>query len=657
MKSIRTKILLCMSLTVLISMTIIGAFSSYLNYSSTINTLEDTMLQTASIAAERVGQELTVYRNVTAEIGCSSILSDPEVSLQEKQDFIDQRAEYFGFTRGNVLDSDGICIFDGKDFSDRDYFALSMTGENAISEPLISKVTGELSIIISAPIWQDGIIGSQVCGVVYFVPTETFLNDIMATIKVSPNSGAYMVNKEGTIVAHTDLQKVYDGENIITAADTDSSLKQRAELGKKAAAGESGTGFYSQDGMANLMSYAPITLSSGWNLVIHAPAEDFIASTKTSIIVTLVLTLIAVLISVFIAWMLSARIGKPIAACAVNLESLSQGDLDTEIPMITSNDETGMLLRSTKALQSSLNTLIGDIDYLLEHMASGDFTVDSSCPEAYIGGFSGILTAMTRLKDELVSTITEIDGSSEHVSGGADQVSSSAQALAQGSTEQASAVEELAATINDISTHINQTAQHAKAAEEDNLKADEEIQVCSNHMNNLVKAMDVINTKSNEVSKVIKAIEDIAFQTNILALNAAVEAARAGAAGKGFAVVADEVRNLATKSGEAAKNTTELIEETIKAVADGTAISAETDQSLKQVTESAKAVLEAVTNISSATEEQAKAVEQVTVGIDQISSVVQTNSATAEQSAAASEELSGQANILKQMVSKFRLPR
>ena len=174
-------------------------------------------------------------------------------------------------------------------------------------------------------------------------------------------------------------------------------------------------------------------------------------------------------------------------------------------------------------------------------------------------------------------------------------------------------------------------------------------------MADLMGAMKAIEVKSLEISKVIKTIEDIAFQTNILALNAAVEAARAGAAGKGFAVVADEVRNLATKSQEASKSTSALIEETVKAVNEGSRISVETDESLKEVVIRAQKVMDAVTRISQATDSQSKDVQQVSTGIDQISSVVQTNSSTAEQSAAASEELSGQASVLKDLVGRFTL--
>lgn len=171
----------------------------------------------------------------------------------------------------------------------------------------------------------------------------------------------------------------------------------------------------------------------------------------------------------------------------------------------------------------------------------------------------------------------------------------------------------------------------------------------------MIRAMSEISESSGEIGKIIKTIEDIAFQTNILALNAAVEAARAGEAGKGFAVVADEVRNLASKSAEASKNTSNLIENSIRSVENGNRIADATAQSLLKAVQGTEEIIKVIGKISNASGEQAESINQVTLGVDQISSVVQTNSATAEESAAASEELSGQAQIMKDLVGKFRL--
>jgi len=656
-KTIRSKIMLCMTSTLLLSLLIVGVITMIFNYRSTITTLEQTLMETAKITAERVEQELTSYTNVCNDVGSLPELSDPNVPVSQKEELIASRASFFGFTRGNLLDANGISVITGQDFSDRDYFHTSMTGKACVSEPIISKVTGDLSIIISAPLWKDGNPGGEVVGVVYFVPTETFLNDIMASIEVGKEGSAFMINKQGTTIASITVENVMRGENTIEEAKTDSSLERLAELKKQMIAGKTGYGLYQYQGREKLLTYAPVGNTDGWSIAVTAPLSEFLTSTYMGLLVTVIAILVSGAVSVFIAWRLAASIGTPIAACAQRLEALSQGELEAPVPDFHAKDETGTLVRSTKQLRDCLSTVIGDMDYLLEHMSSGDFTVHSRAPDSYVGNFHSLLEAELCLKEELIQTLQEIDSTSNQVASGADQVSSGAQALAQGATEQASAVEELAASINDISTHINSNAEYTKTAEEENQRTHDQIERCSNEMEELVSAIQVINDKSSEISKIIKTIEDIAFQTNILALNAAVEAARAGSAGKGFAVVADEVRNLASKSQEAAKGTTVLIQETVSAVEKGTALSNQTEESLREVVQSAKAVLEAVSQISKASNEQATSVSQVSIGIDQISSVVQTNSATAEESAAASEELSSQAQVLKDMVGRFQLPK
>ena len=215
--------------------------------------------------------------------------------------------------------------------------------------------------------------------------------------------------------------------------------------------------------------------------------------------------------------------------------------------------------------------------------------------------------------------------------------------------------EELSAAVTDISKQINSTAENAATAMQTSQATSEQAQLCNTQMQHMTAAMDDITAKASQISKIIKVIEDIAFQTNILALNAAVEAARAGAAGKGFAVVADEVRNLAAKSAEASKNTSDLIGGTVAAVNNGTKVLAETAESLAVVVNGSLAASELAGRIADAAASQAAAVVQISQSIETISGVVNTTSSTAEESAAASEELSGQATMLTGMLERFRL--
>ena len=399
-----------------------------------------------------------------------------------------------------------------------------------------------------------------------------------------------------------------------------------------------------------------IDVANGADTRAEARVESATALTRTATIAVIILAVVSAVIGVVLALYISNSITKPVNEMQEATLAVAGGTLDASITF-ESKDALGELADNMRSLTKTIRDIITDVEYQLSSMGNGNFAVSSRNPDAYVGQFARLRTAIQKLNAAVSDTLSQIDVSADQVNSGGEQVSSSAQALAQGSTEQASSVQELAATVSEINNKVEATAGHAAQAQEDNKTAAETIQSASGHMTELMNAMRDIEVKSQEISKVIKTIEDIAFQTNILALNAAVEAARAGSAGKGFAVVADEVRNLATKSQEASASTATLIEDTVRAVKEGSRISIETEQALNEAITRAEKVTTAVVMISQQTNEQMRDVAQVSNGIDQISSVVQTNSATAEESAAASEELSGQANLLKELVGRFTLPK
>lgn len=377
----------------------------------------------------------------------------------------------------------------------------------------------------------------------------------------------------------------------------------------------------------------------------------YTSATKLMIGAIVLFTLLAIAGSFYIV----LSITKPVSEIDNVARKIAEGNLNEAITY-SSKDELGMLSTNFNKTVTRLRDYVNYIDEIsavLNQIANGNLVFDLTYD--YAGEFAKVKNSLNLISDSLNYTLGQINQSADQVSAGSEQVSSGAQALSQGATEQASSVEELAATINEISNHVQKNAENAQLANQQAIETAEELEQGKEQMVNMTAAMDKIDQSSSEIGKIIKTIEDIAFQTNILALNAAVEAARAGEAGKGFSVVADEVRNLASKSAEASKNTASLIEATIRAVQDGTTIADATASSLDRIIASSEKSSELVNAISKASQEQASSIVQVTQGIDQISSVVQTNSATAEESAAASEELSGQAQVLKNLISQFKL--
>ena len=654
MKSIKSKILFLMISTIVGGMLILGILGILMNFYTSNSIIKNDMKVTAEVTASRIEEELKAYMNAIQATGSVARLSDPTYSIQQKQDLINQYAQNYGMIRGNIIGTDGISLFDGNDYSNREYFKLAMQGECNVSTPVRSQVTGELSIIVSGPLWLNGEQNSQIIGVVYFVPDENFLNDIVDSIHITENTSVYVIDKNGNTIADTDPSKELN-ENIQEEAKTDKTLEALAGYHDNMIAGESGVGEYTIHGVNKILAYAPINSTDGWSLGMGVPKSDIMGPLYTTIIATVVLIVITILIGIFISIRFAESIGVPIQRCVDRIVLLAKGDINSPIPQVNTQDETGRLVEETSNIVKTLHNLIGDMRYLLGEMANGNFNVHSKDKEYYIGDYQPLLLSINKIRDDLSNTLSQINVASEQVSMGSEQVSSGAQSLAQGATEQASSVEELSATINDIESVSKKTAELALNAQLYSNQAGGELTQSSVHINNLGDIMQDISNSSKEVGKIISTIEDIAFQTNILALNAAVEAARAGEAGKGFAVVADEVRNLASKSDQAAKATKEMIEKTVVSIEDGANMMKQVTSAVETVLESAAKAVSSMSSVADAVQQQHVSISQITQGIDQISCVVQTNSATAEQSAAASEELSAQADMLKNLIQKFDL--
>ncbi|MCM8533738.1 MAG: methyl-accepting chemotaxis protein [Lentisphaeraceae bacterium] len=335
------------------------------------------------------------------------------------------------------------------------------------------------------------------------------------------------------------------------------------------------------------------------------------------------------------------------------INAAKTGDLSKRGDVSSMSDVYKPMLQGINDIVDAIVAPVAELKERLINVADGDLT-------AYVtGNYEGDHEALKMALNDTLNNLNEImhsvKTSSEQMAQGSGQVSDSSQSISQGATEQAASLEQITASMNEMSSQTKQNSENANQANQLAQSAQSGAEKGNEMMNNMLGAMSEIDDSAQKISKIIKVIDEIAFQTNLLALNAAVEAARAGVHGKGFAVVAEEVRNLAARSANAAKETTELIEGSIKKVDAGTSVANSTSESLKEIVGGIGKVTDLIGEIAAASNEQALGINQVNQGLVQLDQVTQQNTANAEESAAAALELSEQANQLTEILGQFKL--
>lgn len=380
--------------------------------------------------------------------------------------------------------------------------------------------------------------------------------------------------------------------------------------------------------------------------------DESTAETRIIFIVILIIAAFSLVVAVTLEVRIIKSIRKPLNELSDSAVQLSYGNLKARSNYI-SEDEIGVVSAALNDSFASLQDVVSEVSQILEDISKGK--CDHTEVRTYKGDFALISKALNIILNNLNEIFTSINESAAQVESGSSEVANGAQALAQGATEQASSVEELSSQIEEVSKKVQENSTGITAIASEMNSAASQAETGNEQMNEMLTAMNNIATSSEEIGKIIKVIDNIAFQTNILALNASVEAARAGAAGKGFAVVAEEVRNLASRSADAAKQTSVLIASSTGKVQDGLTLADNTAKALSEIAESIQTIDTKINDIENASTAQATAISQINLGVEQVSAVIQTNSATAQQSAAASEELSKQAENLKGKINWIQL--
>ncbi|MEG3006713.1 MAG: methyl-accepting chemotaxis protein [Oscillospiraceae bacterium] len=527
------------------------------------------------------------------------------------------------------------------DVTTREWYTAVTTGKTFISEPYQDASTDSVVVSISTPVKNSS---GKIVGVAATDIDITTLNSMVSSKILGENGYYILLSSDGTILSHKNsenlMKKLPDAgynKEMIAVAD-----KMNGELHKL------------DDGsVKSYVSCVPID-GANWKIISSMPKTEFNKNANSVVLVLIVMFIIIFLFQILLIYAIITGMTKPLIKLSNITQELAEGKLDVNID-IKSNDEIGVLADSLRNLVSRLKEYINYIDEISDVLVkAADGELRLRLKYTYDGDFRKVKTSLTNVLAMLNKTISEISTVSSEVSTGSEQIASGAQNLALGVTNQAQAVESVSKTVEEIDEKSKNNAENSGKAMGFFDEVAKEINSCNTSMESMIENMREINSSSENIGKIIKVIEDIAFQTNILALNAAVEAARAGEAGKGFAVVADEVRNLASKSAEAAKNSTQLIQASMTTVATGVEKSNTIANAISDIAKRADEVSILIKNISDSSAKQSDLTKVAVEQVEQISMVVQTNSATAEESAAAAEELSGQSHMLTDLVKTFK---
>ncbi|TCN86322.1 methyl-accepting chemotaxis protein [Shewanella fodinae] len=503
---------------------------------------------------------------------------------------------------------------------------------------------------ISSPIVANG----KFYGVVGVDYDLTFVQTLTNKLQQELYSGAAevsIISYQGLLVASSShAEDIGQPLTKVLATDKADALIKQVQQGQSRV----------WDDADNMSVIAPIVMGNTgrpWAILFAVPKAKVLAeamaltdelshnstnSRNWQFVVGIVVTLLALAA----LWVAAGNIARPIRRAAELALTIKDGDFSQQMEH-TSDDEVGRLAKALNQMCSSLRQRA----VLAKKISEGDLTVDV----ALASDRDQLGLALQEMVGHLSQLVSQIQRSADSIGASSSQVSHLSEVLSDGAMQSASSITQMGAAMVEISSQTNANADNASKANQFSRESTSSAEKGSEHMGEMVAAMEAIHASGERIHQIINAIDEITSQTNLLALNAAIEAARAGDAGRGFAVVADEVRQLAQRSADAASDAAKLIDESSANTQSGIEISRRTAEALEQIRRSTGEVSELVASIAIASEEQVQGINETTTGLNQVDGVTQRNSENARDCKNAAAELLEEATQLKQLLQRFRV--
>ncbi|MBU2510666.1 HAMP domain-containing protein [bacterium] len=601
-------------------------------------------------------KKLTISTSISPEVVATMTIldSDGKEAAAENIKNLNSYFEKFAATKGlgektqviAAVSKEGIVVaasaakYGGVSIADRGYFKVALGGKANIGEAALNKVTGKPFISLAAPIYSST---NSIIGVLIHILDVGFINDIVIAEKFGESGYPFIIDKNGLTLAHPDPKHVMK-----TNLNDVEGLKT---LIGKMNAQKTGIASYTFQGVEKSAGYARIE-STDWGVGLTVSDAEFMKPIITLRNLIIGLSLISIVASLIIFFLFAFSLAKNIKKGVDFASEIALGNLNASID-IDQKDEIGDLAKAMSKMAGDLQLAISDISLVMGAVKEGDLS--KVVTAGLEGDFNNLKESINQSIEMLSDTIVQVISNSTQVNVGSKELTDSAQSLAAGTTEQAASLEEIASSMNEIDAKTKTNDENAIQARQLISQTQVAVENGNSHMKTLLESIKEIKDTSTNVSKIIKDIDEIAFQTNLLALNAAVEAARAGKYGKGFAVVAEEVRNLAARSAKAAKNTTDLLSNSVNEVENGVEKADKAAEALQEINTSIIKVNDIIEEISESSKEQSSGIDEINKALTQVNTVIQNNSSISEETASASEELARQASNLQRLMNEFRI--